>query len=124
MSIRLRLALCYGALFAVILLLVMGLGYAIHARGEYNDLDRTLLVSVDHAAAEAASGDGVPHLIQGKSDLGLALRLFNAHGVLQEWTPGTQTLLSVDPRTVLHAPSGPAYDAVSQFMPSILSTPV
>jgi two-component system, OmpR family, sensor kinase len=38
-SIRLRLALYYGALFAVILLLVLLLGYAIHARGEYDDLD-------------------------------------------------------------------------------------
>lgn len=124
MSIRLRLAWYYSALFALILLLVMFLSYAMHARGEYDDLDRTLLVSVDHAAAEAASRDGEPHLIQGKNDLGLALRLYNARGVLQEWTPGTETLPSVDPRTVLHAPADPAYDAVSQFMPSILSSPV
>ena len=54
MSIRLRLALYYGALFAVILLLVMLLGYAIHARGQYDDLDRTLVVSAGHAAAEAS----------------------------------------------------------------------
>jgi len=50
-SIRLRLALYYGALFAVILLLVLLLGYAIHSRGEYDDLDRTLVVSAGHAAA-------------------------------------------------------------------------
>ena len=41
MSIRLRLALCYGALFAVILPLMTLLSYAIHARGQYDDLDRT-----------------------------------------------------------------------------------
>ncbi len=80
MSIRLRLALCYGALFAVILLLVMGLGYAIHARGEYDDLDRIMLVSIDHAAAEATSGDGEPHLVQGRNGLELALRLFSPDG--------------------------------------------
>lgn len=123
MSIRLRLAWYYSALFALILLLIMFLSYAMHARGEYDDLDHTLLVSVDHAAAEAASGDGAPHLIQGKNDLGLALRLFNPRGVLQEWTPGTEMLPSVDPRAVLHTSAGPAYDAVSQFMPPILSSP-
>src|SRR6266568_2788063 len=109
MSIRLRLALCYGAPFAVILLLVMWLGYAIHARGEYDALDRTLLVSVDHAAAEATGGDGGPHLVQGRNGLELALRLFGADGVLKESTLGTEALPSADPRAVLYAPAGPAY---------------
>lgn len=124
MSMRVRLAWYYSALFALILLVVMLLSYTLHARGAYDDLDRTLLVSVEHAAAEAAaSGDGTPHLIQGKNDLGLALRLFNARGVLEEKTSGSETLPAVDPRTVLRTPSGPAYDPVSQFMPPILSSP-
>ncbi len=123
MSIRLRLALCYGALFAVILLLVMGLGYAIHARGEYDDLDRTLLVSVDHAAAEATSGDGGPHLVQGRNGLVLALRLFGADGVLKESALGTEALPSVDPRAVLRSPAGPPYDVVAQLVPPVLASP-
>ncbi len=123
MSIHLRLALCYGALFAVILLLVTLLSYAIHARGEYDDLDRTLLVSIGHAAAEATSGDGGPHLIQGRNGLALALRLFSAAGVRKESTLGTEALPSVDPRTVLRAPAGPAYDAVTQIIPPVLAAP-
>ena len=123
MSIRLRLALYYGALFAVILLLVLLLGYAIHARGEYDGLDRTLLVSSDHAAAEAGSGGGGPHLVQGKNGLELALRLFSADGVIQESTLGTETLPSVDPRTVLRSPAGPAFDVVTQFVPPVLASP-
>ena len=123
MSIRLRLALCYGGLFAVILLLIMGLGYAIHARSEYDGLDRTLLVSVDHAAAEATGGDGAPHLVQGRNGLELALRLFGADGALKESTLGTEALPSVDPRAVLRSPAGPPYDVIAQLVPPVLTSP-
>lgn len=123
MSIRLRLVWYYGALFAAILLLVTLLSYAIHARGEYDGLDRTLLVSVDHAAAEATSGDAGPHLVQGRNGLELALRLFSADGVLKESTLGTEALPSVDPRTVLRSPAGPTYDVVAQLVPAVLAMP-
>lgn len=124
MSMRVRLTWYYSALFALILLFVTLFSYTIHARGEYDDLDRTLLVSVEHAAAEAASINGAPHLVQGKNNLGLALRLFSAQGTLEEETSGSQIYPAVDPRTMLHAPAGPAYDMVSRFMPPILSSPV
>ncbi len=124
MSIRLRLALYYGALFAVILLLVMLLGYAIHARGEYDDLDRTLVVSASHAIVEAATVAGGPHLVQGRSDLEIALRLYSSSGVLQESSLGTQTLPSIEPQAVLRAPSGPAIDAIAQLVPPIMTSPV
>src|SRR5215470_17366995 len=123
MSIRLRLVLCYGALFAVILLLIMLLSYAIHARGEYDDLDRTLLVSVGHATAEATSGDGGPHLVQGRNGLSLALRLFSSSGILLERTLGTETLPAVDPRTVLRSAARPPYDVVTLLIPPLLVLP-
>ncbi|SRR6266568_2565018 len=118
MSIRLRLALCYGALFAVILPLLTLLSYAIHARGQYDDLDRTLVASASHAVAEASISASGPHLVQGRGSLEIVLRLYNSAGVLQESTPGTGTLPSVDPRAILHAPAGPAYDALAQLVPS------
>jgi len=123
-SIRLRLALYYGALFAVILLLVLLLGYAIHARGQYDDLDRTLVLSAGHAEAEASVSPTGPHLVQGKGDLEIALRLYDAHGVLQESTPGTSALPRLDPRSVLQAPAGPAYDPLVQLIPPFMSSPV
>jgi two-component system, OmpR family, sensor kinase len=123
-SIRLRLALYYGALFAVILLLVMLLGYAIHARGEYDDLDRTLVVSAGHAAAEAATVAGGPHLVQVRSDLEIALRLYNSNGVLQESSLGIEALPSLEPQAVLRTPAGPAIDALAQLVPPIISSPV
>jgi two-component system, OmpR family, sensor kinase len=123
-SIRLRLAFYYGALYALILLFVMLLGYAIHARGEYDDLDRTLVVSAGHAAAEAATIGGGPHLVQGRSDLEIALRLYNSSGVLQESSIGTETLPALEPQAVLRTPAGPAIDALAQLVPPILSSPV
>jgi len=124
MSIRLRLAWYYGALFAVILLLVLLLGYAIHARGEYDDLDRTLVVSAGHADASAFISPQGPQLVQGKGDLEIALRLYSSNGVLQESMPGTEAIPRIDPRAVLRAPAGPAYDILVQLIPPFLSSPV
>ena len=124
MSIRLRLALYYGTLFAVILLLVLLLGYAIHARGQYDDLDRTLVVSAGHAVAEASASPQGPHLVQGRGDLEIALRLYDSNVVLQESTPGAEAIPRIDPRAVVRAPAGPAYDQIVQLIPLIMSSPV
>ena len=123
MSIRLRLALCYGALFALILPLMALLSYAIHARGQYDDLDRTLTVSASHAAAEAEASTNGPHLVLGSGDLEIVLRFYNSDGNLQESTPGTQALPLADPRTLLRAPAGPAYDVLAQLVPSFSGSP-
>jgi len=108
----------------VILLLVMLLCYAVHARGEYDDLDRTLVVSAGHAAAEASIAPFEPHLVQGRSDLEIALRLYNPGGVLLESSLGTEALPATEPRVVLRAPARPAFDALIQFVPPIMSSPV
>jgi two-component system OmpR family sensor kinase len=123
-SIRLRLALYYGALFAVILLLVMLLAYAIHARGVYDDLDRTLVVSAGHAAAEAATDASSPHLVQGISDLEITLRLYSSSGALQKSSLGAETLPSLEPQAVLRTPAGPASDGIAQLVPPFMSSPV
>lgn len=122
MSIRLRLALCYGVLFALILPLMTVLSYAIHARGQYDDLDRALVVSSSHAVAEAAASTPGPHLVQGRGDLEIVLRLYRTDGVLQESTPGTEALPSIDPRALLRTPSGPAYDKLAQLVPTLSGT--
>lgn len=124
MSIRLRLALYYGALFAVILLFVLLLGYAIHSRGEYDDLDRTLVVSAGHAAAEASISPQGPHLVRGGGDLEIALRLYDSNGILHDSTIGTEALPRIDPRAVLRVPAGAAYDTLVQLTPPFMSSPV
>ncbi len=122
MSIRLRLALCYGTLFAVILPLLAVLSYAIHARGQYDDLDRTLIVSTEHAVAEAETSTTTLHLIQGEGGFEIALRLYSLTGTLQERTLGTASLPSIDPHGVMRAPAGPAFDAITGIIPPLMET--
>jgi signal transduction histidine kinase len=124
MSIRLRLAMYYGALFAVILLFVMLLGYAIHARGEYDDLDRALVISAGHAAVEAATDAGGPHLVEGRSDIEIALRLYTSNGIIQESSIGTERLPALEPQAVLREPGGPTLDMFAQLVPSFIAPPV
>ena len=120
MSIRLRMALCYGILFALILPMVTILSYAIHARSQYDDLDRTLAVSADHIAAEAAISSNGLHLAEGESNLEIAFRLYTPNGTLQESSSDATIVPNVAPQTVFQNPSGPAYDVLARFAPPLL----
>ncbi len=117
MSIRLRLAFCYGILFALILPMVTVLSYAIHARSQYDDLDRTLALSAGHIAAEAAMSTTGLHLTEGGSNLKIALRLYAPNGSLQERFSDAEIAPTVEPQAVLQKPSGPAYDAIARLVP-------
>ena len=122
MSLRLRLSLCYGILFALILPLVMVLSYAIHARGQYDDLDRTLVVSAGHVAAEATTFASGSHLVQERGSLEVALRLYSARGILLESSSGGKSVPATDPKRVLHTPAGLAYDPVVQLVPPLMGS--
>ena len=52
MSLRLRLALWYGGLTGVAIVLVCVLAYAIHSRAHYDDLDGTLTSAAEHIVGE------------------------------------------------------------------------
>ena len=121
MSIRVRLALCYGLLFTLVLLLVAVFSYAIHERGQYDDIDRILVVSAGHAAAEVATTAGGPHLAQESGSLEIALRLYSRAGVLLESTAGTAGLPALDPRQVERDPAGPPYDPVARLAPPMVA---
>ena len=64
MSIRLRLALWCGALFALILPVVALLTYAIHARRHSDSLHQALITSAGHAVGEATAMGVGPHLVE------------------------------------------------------------
>jgi len=117
------LALCYGGLFALILLLVSLFSYAIHDRSQYDDLDRTLVVSAGHAAAEAAAFAGGPHLVEGNGGLEIALRLYAPNGTLLESSRDDEIIPAVNPLAVMRHPAGPAYDAIGYLSPSLTGLP-
>jgi two-component system, OmpR family, sensor kinase len=119
MSIRLRLALCYGILFALILPMFTVLCYAIHARSQYDDLDRTLAVSAGHIAAEATISTKGLHLTEKGGNLEIVLRLYAPDGTLQQNTSDAEIAPTVEPGFVLQKPSGPAYDAIAGLFPPL-----
>ncbi len=122
MSIRLRLALWYGSLFALVLLLVTLLSYAFHTRAHYDDMDRALVTSVGHAAAEAATM-AEPHLVEGSGGLEVSLRLYDAAGRSLEKSSGMAPLPNVDPRAVLASPAGAPFDVMAGLVPSVAGPP-
>lgn len=119
MSIRLRLALWYGALFALILLVVTAFSYAFHARGHYDDLDRALITTASHTAAEVESSTSTPRFIEGSGGFRVILRLYGSDGRLLQASAGAGGVPTLDPRTVIIHPAGPAFDPVAGIAPPI-----
>lgn len=117
MSIRLRLALWYGLLFAGILLAMTAFSYAFHARGHYDDLDRALITTASHTAHEVASSSSAPILIEGSGGFRVILRLYGPDGRLLDASEGAAGVPAVDPRIVVAHPAGPAFDPVAGIAP-------
>lgn len=122
MSIRLRLALWYGGLFALVLLLVTVLSYAFHVRGHYDDRDRALITSAGHMASEAGTMPDGPHLLEGRGGLEVGFRLYGSDGALREQTAGVESLPPLDPRIILATPSAPPYDAIARLSPTLFAS--
>ena len=119
MSIRLRLALWCAGLCFVILLIVEVLVYTLHVRGHYDDLDRALVTSADHASAEVAVA---AHLSRSPS-LDIVLRHYRIDGTIEDSSPGADLLPNLDPRRLLDQPSIPAYDPLAGLAPSFAGLP-
>ena len=112
MAIRLRLALWYGALFALVLLLVTLLSYSLHVRGHYDDRDRALVTSAGHMAGEARAMPNGPHLVEGAWRAGSRIPALRCARVVREQTPDIAPA-SLDPVALLQMPAGPAYDVLA-----------
>lgn len=123
MSIRLRLVLWCGGLCALVLAFVSLLSYTIHVRGHYDDTDRTLVVSAEHLAAEAATQPLDQAQIERSGSLDVVLRLYDSAGQLQAGSAAAATLPPIDPRAVLAQPSGPAFDSLAGLVAPLVSLP-
>ncbi|MGE5334104.1 MAG: sensor histidine kinase [Nitrososphaerota archaeon] len=119
MSIRLRLALWYGLLFAAILLVVTAFSYAFHTRGHYDDLDRALITTASHTADEAATSRSALELTEGTGGYRVTLRLYTPDGKQVQASDEADGVPAVDPRTVIAHPAGPAYDPLADIAPPI-----
>jgi two-component system, OmpR family, sensor kinase len=117
MSIRLRLALWYSALFAAILLIISLLTYALHTRGHYDDRDRLLVSSAAHAATGVTSAADDLHFGSGSASVEVVLQLFDADGVLRETSVKSEETPTLTPRALLASPAAPAFDWVAGLAP-------
>ena len=121
-SLRWRLTLCYGSFFALILLLFTLLSYTIHARGQYESIDRVLIASAEQAASMASLDPTLPAPDSEHDGLDILLRFYTPTGSISDQTLHTQGVPALDPRTILQHPAGPAYDRVTGLLPPLLSS--
>ena len=117
-SLRARLALWYGGLAGLTVLLVCALLYATHGRAHYDELDRTLAAAGDHLAQEAAASAaiGSPE----PTAPNLVARLYDPAGQLVTAGPGDALVPAADPRRLLEQGSSPAYPRLMRLAPALV----
>ena len=123
-SIRLRLALWFGLLAVLAVLLVSLFTYAIHTRAHYDDVDRSLVTSAEHIAEEylvaQESGHGLESLTVTVAP-DVVARIFTADGQLLVASQNGGAAPLVDPLNV--SASGPPYDLLARLSPAFVDVP-
>lgn len=120
MSLRLRLALWYGALTGMVVLLVCGYSYAVHARAHYDQADATLHGIARLAVAELDEADApsdTARVVAMTRSLGAHVSVVDSDGrVLAE----KESLAPRMSSTLLQARrSEPAYTGAARLAPSL-----
>lgn len=122
MSLRLRLALWYGGLTGLLILLICALIYAIHTRAHYDDLDATLQSSGEHLLQEYTSGRLLPEEganLPASLPPGLAARVYGPQGRIVVQSPDAALAPAVDVRAAASLPSQAPYDPVAGLAPPL-----
>lgn len=91
MTLRLRLALWYGALTAGVVVLACTYSYAVHSRTHYDELDRGLVATAHHIAEELQAGRtarDTARVLGASLALGAGIRLVATSGELVATSPG------------------------------------
>jgi len=119
MSVRVRLALWSAAVAAVVLLLVSGTAYGLHARSQYDDLDGSLDLTARHFEAELRSGGATSDGgIQASAGPSVRVELYDARQSPLGASNGNVSSPPLSPLQVLARDDGPAYDRVLRLLPS------
>lgn len=118
---RLRLALCYGALTAGVVVLACTYGYAVHSRTHYEQLDGSMQAAAVHIAAElalASTPGARDTVISAATSLGVVIRLIDAPpGFVGQYRDAGAP--SIDPGWLRRATPGPAYPPLATLAPVV-----
>lgn len=121
MSLRLRLALWYGGLAGLLILLVCTYSYAVHGRAHYDEADAVLATSAEHVAGELA-GALTPAqraaVLHASRMMGPEMRIFGADGVLRAQSDSGGAAPTVKVGDAL-APRPPPYPFVAKYAPAL-----
>lgn len=117
MSIRLRLAIWYGALSALVVVVVCVYAYSVYVRTRYDELDRVLQARLNHLAdmlADAATPEARLEALSMAEPLGVSMRVYDSAGavLLRQANADRITPPGPAPRELLRQPAPVAYSRV------------
>jgi len=117
-SIRLRLGFWYAGLTSLVVIVIVAAAYAVHNRGSYEEIDRSLVSAAEHFRPELSPGNGrevsAPLAL---SDASVLVRLYGANGQALEASPAVPAPPPIDAERTLRADAGPAYDGILRSLP-------
>lgn len=120
MTLRLRLGLWYGALTTLVVALVCGYSYAVHARTHYDELDRELHGVADHVAEEMSqSGRDEGDILNASLLLGAGIRVLDGDGRVEAQSKAARAAPVIDLSRILTAPSARPYAAIAALAPAL-----
>ena len=121
MSLRLRLALWYGGLAGLLILLVCTYSYAVHGRAHYDEADAGLATSAEHVATELAHAQGPDQrvaVLQASVIMGPTIRVYGKDGAVRARSD-TGSLAPALTLSEAFAPASPPYPFVARYAPSL-----
>jgi two-component system OmpR family sensor kinase len=110
MSLRLRLALWYGGLAGLIILLGRTHSYAVHGRAHYEETDAVLATSAEHVAAELAEARTAAQraeVLRASALLGSVMRIYGVDGAVRDQSADGSSAPAVVLRDALADGPGP-----------------
>jgi two-component system, OmpR family, sensor kinase len=121
-SLRLRLAITYGLLAGLVVLVVSMLTYSVHSRGSYDELDLSLLNTAAHLSGEHTSdpnGLGLARALAAPLSPELVVRSYDSLDHIQAATANSNGAPQFNPGHFSHHPSGVPYDLVTALAPPL-----
>jgi len=117
MSVRVRLTAWSAALAAILLSVVSGSAYSLHVRSQYEDLDRSLLITAEHLQEElqSAGPSSEPTRFE-SSGPSILTQLYDA-GLAPVGAGAPTSSVPLGPLEVLAQDANPAYDRVLRWLP-------